>query len=156
MKLCFLDVQEADDGWLSAAVLVTDADTRPSEFRITDPIHTDEVQRVLYGSTYEGELYGTCLTAPLLEALQEDPDVVLVRDQKLLVLGDLDVPVLWIGRDAEAESGFVVGSRGGGERVQSLRAQLSEAVSGRDLLEPFERIETALTRLAEDAQRARA
>ena len=80
MKLCFLDLNEDADGWVSAASLVTDETTRPLEFRVTDQVHTDEVQRVLYGAAYDEQLYGVCLVAPLLEACREKPDLILVRD----------------------------------------------------------------------------
>lgn len=170
MQLCFLELCHAEGGWVSAALLVTDAATRPLEFRITEQVHTDEVQRVLYGTAYEQELYGACLTAPLLEAIRAEPDVILVRDQELLVLdGMCPVPVLWIGRDesaaaqdADAESGgdardaFVVGTRSDREEVRQVRAKLGETVQGRDLLEPFERIGVALTRISVDSLQARA
>ncbi|MCA8943570.1 MAG: hypothetical protein KDB80_13485 [Planctomycetes bacterium] len=156
MKPCFFEVTEGDDGWVSAAVLVTDATTRPLEFRVTDAVHTDDVQRVLYGEMFEGHLYGTVLAAPLLEALREKPDVLLVRDQRLLALhGESELPVLWIGRD-ENDGGVVVGFRGDEAPLHELRSKLGEAVRGKDLLEPFARIAAALERIRTDELRARA
>ncbi len=163
MKLCFLELFEdgsaasESGGWVSAAVLVTDAQTRPLEFRVTDHVHVDAVQQALYGASFDEHLYGTVLTAPLLEALRESPDVILVRDQSLLALHGLaPLPVLWIGRD-ESDSansqnggGFVVGIRGDDDELLHARSRLGECVVGRDLLEPFERIATALERVRVD------
>lgn len=156
MKLCFFEVTERDDGWVSSAVLVTDATTRPLEFRVTDSVHTDDVQRVLYGDMFESHLYGTVLAAPLLDALRETPDVLLVRDQRLLALhGESELPVLWIGRDDD-DGGVVVGFRGDEAPLHEMRSQLGDAVRGRDLLEPFERIAAALEQISASELRERA
>ena len=81
---------------------VTDERTRPLEFRVTDPVETTELQKVLYGAVLDEHLLGELCGVPLLDALREDADYVLVRDEALLSLQDTcDRPVLWLGRDED-------------------------------------------------------
>jgi len=49
-KIGFLETYAPDDnGGVMGAILVTDADTKPLEFRVTAPIKTTNFQKTLYG-----------------------------------------------------------------------------------------------------------
>ena len=164
MKLCFLDAVPVGKGALRGAALVTDTRTRPLEFRVTDPVVVDELQRVLYGVVLDEHVLGELCGLPLLEALREKPDCVLVRDQGLLSLqSSRQEPVVWIGRDEDAADGpegrprVVLGYHGdgGGEALQRVREVLRQVAEHYDLCEPYERMATALEHLQRTAQSVR-
>src|SRR5690606_26139367 len=109
-KLCFLDASPMADGAVRGSALVTDARTRPLEFRITEPVIADELQGLLYGAVLDEHGLGDLCALPLLEALRESPDCILVRDQALLGLqASREEPVLWIGRDDAATEDAAAG-----------------------------------------------
>lgn len=155
MAFCFLDSRDFADGSIRGAALVTDARTRPLEFRVTDAVHTTALQRVLYGAVLDEHVVGELIGRPLLEALRETIECVLVCDQRLLALQQSDgPPVVWIGRDEAPRDGergaIVMGYRGDDDtdpRVRAARESLRAASAGYDLLEPFARIATALDRV---------
>lgn len=156
MKLCFLEALPLDDGAVRGCALVTDARTRPLEFRVTDPVVASELQRILYGAILDEHVLGDLCALPLLEALREVPDCILVRDQALLSLQSArEEPVLWIGRDEEAvpadgaAPGVVLGYHGDGEddAIKRARQALRGVAEHYDLLEPFERMAQAVAHL---------
>lgn len=156
MKLCFLDASPTPGGVVRGCALVTDARTRPLEFRVTEPVVASDLQGILYGAVYDEHVLGDLCAIPLLEALREAPDCILVRDQALLGLQSARAePVLWIGRDDEADevegqpAGVVVGFHGdgSGEATRRARQALRDVAEHYDLLEPFERIAQALVHL---------
>lgn len=156
MKVCFLEALPLDDGAVRGCALVTDARTRPLEFRVTEPVVASELQRILYGAVVDEHVLGDLCAVPLLEALREEPDCVLVRAEALLSLhAPRGVPLLWIGRDADAEpgevgvQGVVLGYHGDGEdeAIQRVRQALRSIAEHYDLLEPFERMAHAVGHL---------
>jgi hypothetical protein len=156
MKLCFLDALPLGDGAVRGCALVTDARTRPLEFRVTEPVVASELQRVLYGAVLDEHVLGDLCAIPLLEALREELDCILVRDQALLSLqASRSEPLLWIGRDdegphtADGKPGIVLGYHGDGEDegIKRARQSLRGVAEHYDLLEPFARIEQAVAQL---------
>jgi len=153
MKLCFLEASPLDDGAVRGCALVTDARTRPLEFRVTEPVIASELQQILYGAILDEHVLGDLCAIPLLEALREEPDCVLVRDQALLSLQSVRTePVLWIGRDDAGDGaapGVVMGYHGDGEDegIKRARQALRAVAEHYDLLEPFERIAHAVGHL---------
>ena len=105
MKLCFLDASPMADGAVRGSALVTDARTRPLEFRVTEPVIADELQGLLYGAVLDEHVLGDLCALPLLEALRESPDCILVRDQALLGLQAFrEEPVLVKALEEEARA----------------------------------------------------
>ena len=147
MILAFLDAHRFADGSVRGTVLVTDERTRPLEFRVTEPIAPDELQQVLFGAVLDEHLLGDLCGVPLLDALREDADYVLVRDQALLSLQSVrGESVVWVGRDEASEgSGVVLGQHGAGdgETLQRARSDLRAVAEHYDLLEPFDRMVAA-------------
>jgi hypothetical protein len=165
MKLCFLDALPLDDGVVRGAALVTDARTRPLEFRVTEPVVASDLQRILYGAILDEHVLGDLCAIPLLEAMREEPDCVLVRDQALLSLQSVRAePVLWIGRDEDGAPreggapGIVLGYHGDGEDegIKRARQALRGIAEHYDLLEPFERMGQAVAHLHRAAAAATA
>jgi len=62
------------------AILVTDEWGKPLEFRCTAPVKPNAVQRTLYGQTLMPHLLVELIGRPLLEAVQEKPEVVIVQE----------------------------------------------------------------------------
>ncbi|MFO1052917.1 MAG: hypothetical protein U1F36_11945 [Planctomycetota bacterium] len=163
MRLCFLASVPVGDGALRGAALVTDTKTRPLEFRVTDPVVVDDLQRTLYGAVLDEHLIGELCGLPLLQALREQPDCVLVQDQALLALQSARTePVVWLGRDEEASEQdgrprVVLGYHGdgGGEALNRVREVLRQVAEHYDLCEPYERIRGAVEQLQRSAPNLR-
>jgi len=138
--IAFLAVRTDDEtGHFVGAVLVTDAAGVPKEFRCTDAIRPTPIQRTLYGKSLETHVYVDLCGKPLLKALATQPKVVLVKSQLLLDVGQhVPCPVLHVELD-----------------VGRVREVLRTWFAGVTLLEPFDRIDAALTTLAEQEERYR-
>lgn len=167
MRLCFLTVVAAGRAGSRGAALVTDAETVPVEFRVTDPIRAEPAHRVLYGAALDHHLLVDLIGVPLLRALREEVSHVLVREPRLLRLQErASVPVLWVGREDDLvpmpdadEPGFllagpaappvvVLGYRGRHEETRAAGEVLQRVLARHDVLEPFGRLDTALAQLA--------
>ncbi|NPA54452.1 MAG: hypothetical protein GXO21_07275, partial [Aquificae bacterium] len=96
MKLAYIDFLETEKGY-KAGVLVTDEMTKPLEFRITQDVQIDELQKILYGEALENILYKEKFAVELINALHEDFDVLLTREKFLLSLREeIGKPILYI------------------------------------------------------------
>ncbi len=169
MKLCFLDAQDFDGNAIRGSAMVTDDRTRPLEFRVTEPVLPSVLQRVLYGEVLDEHVIGDLIGRPLLDALREEPELVLVRDQRLLVMQEtVSFPVIWIGREEASEAepeievpddrppGIVMGYHGDGAELEAAKQSLREISERYNLLEPFDRMGVALRRVHEQGQNAMA
>ena len=84
-KIGFLETYAPDDnGGLMGAILVTDADTKPLEFRVTAPIKTTNFQKTLYGDVLLEHILVELISVPLINALNEEIDIILVKDNLFL------------------------------------------------------------------------
>jgi hypothetical protein len=168
LRLCFLDVLPAPPAGARGVALVTDARTVPVELRITDPLVPTRAQRTVYGASFDEHAVIDLIAAPLLRALREEVNLVLVRAPRLLRVQErVDTPVLWVGRqedlvpipDAE-EPGFLLaarderfpplvalGYRGRHEATRSASELLQRVLQKSDPLEPFTRLGLAVTQL---------
>lgn len=152
-----------NDTVIRGAVLVTDEQTKPLEFRVTAPIHPTNFQKTLYGDILTEHVLVELVTIPLLNALSQKPDIVVVRDPLFLGANERqDIPIVRIFKDGEVrfagnnkseqlssiggkyEPILVETSRALESKLPEFRKQLSEVFSKRSLLEPFDRILTAL------------
>jgi len=172
-KLAFVMLSEVEDGVIRGGILVTDAHGKPLEFRCTSPIRPNAVQRTLYGGTLMSHISVELVGAPLVQAVQNPPDVVLVQQEEFLSLRTrCDKPLLIVRRQGEdmqlsEESGKsqpeeLLSSPSGkfapvvvtchwdypGDIVQCKNG-LDWMFSNCDLLEPFERVKKALATLHE-------
>jgi hypothetical protein len=148
------------------AILVTDEQTKPLEFRVTAPIRPTNFQKTLYGEILFEHILVELVTIPLLKALSKKPDIVVVRDPLFLGANDnQEIPIVRIFKDGEvrfagnnkAEQLTAIGgkyepilvetSRALESKLPEFRKQLGEVFSMRSLLEPFDRIITALQQI---------
>lgn len=164
IKICFISSSKFEnDSVIRGAVLITDEETKPLEFRITAPIRPTAFQRTLYGEILDEHILVELISIPLLGALSKKPDMVVVRDPLFLAANSRqDIPVVRVFKDGEArfvgdnkseqlssisgryEPILIETSKELESKLPELRKQLSVVFSKRSLLEPFDRIATAL------------
>lgn len=157
-RLGFLGIEVFDNGSsIRGAILITDVDTKPYEFRITSPVRASFYQRALYGSTLEDYMLIELLSIPLIKALREDVDLIIVSLPALLrIRPKISIPVAYVRSDDKSLS---EDSSEESERKRLLtitthyefpeenpvaQSILIPIMQKRDLLEPFERIKIAL------------
>ena len=104
LLLGFLSLCETSnhDGYLGA-ILVTDLQGVPQEFRCTHPVKPTTIQRPLYGDALESYIGVHLCGIPLLESIQNKPSLVAVHKEFLLgVRTKSSCPVVFIRRAGEA------------------------------------------------------
>jgi hypothetical protein len=70
-QLLFIASQRFESGKaIRGAFLLTDGDTRPMEFRCTNPIRPTSLQTVLYGQMLESHLMVELIGLPLVNSLK--------------------------------------------------------------------------------------
>jgi hypothetical protein len=82
----FLTLHEIDDGGYRGSVLITDFKGIPIEFRCTQPLTPDVVQRSLYGEALLAYIGVEICGKPLLRAVKTKPNLLFVDKPFLLKL----------------------------------------------------------------------
>ncbi|MDF5706518.1 MAG: hypothetical protein PUP90_02260 [Nostoc sp. S4] len=161
-KIAFLLKYLFDNDAIQGAVLVTDKDTRPLEFRVTEPIRPTKFQRTLYGEILYDYILVELIAVPLVASLKEKPSLVLIRDEIFLSISSKqEVPVFRLLKDSEGIFGKQIcteqitspGSKFNTLRITttkkfeqqltSTKLNLEQVYASRDLLEPFNRLHIA-------------
>ncbi len=162
-KIAFLETYTLDGNeGIMGAILVTDADTKPVEFRVTAPIKPTNFQKTLYGDVLMEHILVELVAVPLLGAVSQEIDLILVRDP--LFLGSNNKQGVRVVRIFNsAESPAKEGAKAeelkppAGENLKlkietlkkmemelpEIRDKLNPVSENRNLLEPFERLKTA-------------
>jgi len=154
-----------------AALLVTDERGIPLEFRCTHPVKPTGLQRSLYGDALRPHIAVDLCATPLLAAIETPLDLVFARDDVFLGTRESsDCPVLYVRRagsgltDVSGEQEVLEHHAGQFPSVEVLThadygddilkaPQVRNVFSKVDLLEPFERIERALSVLIKEDKR---
>jgi hypothetical protein len=157
-KLAFLETYLGEDSSIMGVILVTDADTKPLEFRVTSQIKPTNFQKILYGNVLKEHILVELVALPLLGAIDEDIDVILVSDPLFLGINfkqDVRAVRVFSGKEASSRglSKIDLSSFSNEGLPLSLEipkqhedelpgiSEALEAVAGnRDLSEPFERL----------------
>ncbi len=162
-KIAFLETYSLDNNeGIMGAILVTDTDTKPLEFRVTAPIKPTNFQKTLYGNVLMEHVAVELVAVPLLGSISQEIDIILVKDPLFLgannkqgvrvvrVLGgnDASSKTTSVKEDLKSPSGDNV--KIAIETLKKFEAELPEikdklnSISeSRNLLEPFERLKTA-------------
>ena len=159
-KIAFLGIYDAEDS-IMGVIMVTDPETKPIEFRVTSPIKPTNFQKILYGNVLNEHILVELVALPLLNAISEQPDLILVNDSNFLGANSkLDARVLRVLTKAQqngSKSAKVeLKSYNSNNEILYLEAPeeledelpgISEALNKiseyRDLLEPFQRLTQA-------------
>ena len=84
-KIAFLETYTlSENGGIMGAILVTDAETKPLEFRVTAPIRPTSFQKTLYGDVLLEHILVELISVPLLNAVNEQIDLIVVKDPLFL------------------------------------------------------------------------
>ncbi|BAZ50584.1 hypothetical protein NIES4103_32010 [Nostoc sp. NIES-4103] len=153
-KIGFLLKYQFDNDAIRGAVLVTDKETKPLEFRVTEPVRPTKIQRTLYGEILYDYILVELIAVPLLKALKEKPDIVLIQDKILIDVNQKqEIPTIQILEQDnvtyQANTKEITSSKFPNLRIttpenignlEDVRWQLEQVYASRDLLEPFQRI----------------
>jgi hypothetical protein len=166
-QLLFISSQKFESGKaIRGAFLLTDTDTKPLEFRCTNPIRPTSLQTVLYGQMLQRHIMVELIGMPLVNSLKQQPSVVLVQDGDFLWLRPkLASPVILLTKETSiATEGDGVGNRTAmlssnsgkfdpvvlvshsqfGNDIGAVTPILTQVFNRFDLGEPFQRIAAAL------------
>lgn len=155
-KIAFLSKYQFDNDAIRGAVLVTDKETKPIEFRVTEPVRPTKIQRTLYGEILYDYILVELIALPLLTALKEKPNIVIVQDEILInvnqkqeiiairLLKQEDITYKANPIQEITSSKFptlrITTQKGLDKKLTDAKIQLEKMYSSRDLLEPFQRI----------------
>jgi len=160
-KLAFLGTYETEDAKIMGVIMVTDSDTKPIEFRVTSPIKPTNFQKILYGNVLAEHILVELIAMPLLKAISNEVDLVLVDNpaflgantkQELRLINifsdetNTDVSDNKIKLDSFNSNGhttFVSTSPDFYAELKPISSALSKISSVRNLLEPFSRLKLA-------------
>ena len=162
-KIAFLETfSMAENGGVMGGILVTDADTKPIEFRVTAPIKPTSFQKTLYGDVLHEHILVELISVPLLNAINEQVDVIIVKDPFFLGANTKQgIRVVRIFHEGEGQSRksskpieLPFSSNGKGKTLLEtskkfeaelpvISEELNKLAEGRNLLEPFERLKLA-------------
>ena len=88
-KIAFLETYTTEEsGGIIGAILVTDSETKPLEFRVTSPIKPTGFQKTLYGDVLLEHILVELISVPLLSAINEHVDLIIVKDPFFLGAND--------------------------------------------------------------------
>lgn len=167
---------EGSEGSIRGAALITDTRGIPKEFVRTDPLRPDALERILYGESFTAYAKQSLILENLLDAVSNDPQIWLCNDEeileplskvsriKTLMLEESPhVPLDAAGHiETSAESNvyliqayrngaplraeFPEGTRS--DEIEQSALILTEAGETMNILEPFTRLQKALSYLA--------
>lgn len=169
LKIAFVSKYQFENDAFRGAVLVTDGETKPLEFRVTDSIRPTKIQRTLYGEILYDYILVELIAVPLLDALEEKPSFVLVNDEIFLEANSKrEIPVIRISKKeniAYRNEQYINQEIKNSPKFEDLRITTSQNIQQsklssiqnklaiihmyKDLLEPFQRIEKACNQLEE-------
>ena len=167
---------EGNEGTIRGVALITDTRGIPKEFVRTDPLRPEALDRILYGDSFTSYAKQSLILENLLDAVSNDPQLWLCNDEEILeplrkvsriktlmleesphvpldAAGHIETsaePNVYLiqayrnGAPLRAE--FPEGTRS--DEVEQSALILTEAGETMNILEPFTRLQKALSYLA--------
>ncbi len=180
----FLAVRPTQDGeGYLGGLMVIDKTGVPQEFRCTHPIRPTEVQKAVYGGSLRPHIFNELIGLTLIRAMTTNPTFCCIEESILLETAQgTEIPVVHLQRLGETlsvehhadekvknsngilrvdshRSGFQPLSatfhRDFEDDLEKIKGDLELVFNQVDLLEPFERIATAIRVLSERDERFR-
>jgi len=107
-------------------------------------VRPSSIQKILYGDTLHEYICTDLVGIPLLSKMEANPDLILVRDAEFLKLRQrVDKPVLWVRATVDGQ--YVLQALPGYENeAEAGRDMLPRRLRGRNIMEPFLRIRSAV------------
>jgi hypothetical protein len=178
--LAFLGLYQtlSNDGFIGA-ILVTDAQGIPKEFRCTHPVKPTSIQKPLYGDALEPYIGVNLCGVPLFKSIQNSPDLIVVDKDHLLGIRKSNFcPVVSVCRAGKAADVGSVGRSGNNSKREKIDSSTGhfqpieyathpnfadDTTVARDLLkkifvyldpiEPFDRMKKAIETLGKQDNR---
>lgn len=162
-KIGFLESLTLDESsGVMGAILVTDGETKPLEFRVTAPIKTTNFQKTLYGDVLLEHVLVELISLPLITALNEELDLILVKDPLFLGANNKQgIRVIHIfsqdennkvpqkgaeelkSHKSSGQKVFIQTSQKYEAELPQIRDLLNSISEQRNLIEPFSRLKVA-------------
>jgi len=162
-KLAFLETFALEENaGIMGAILVTDSDTKPLEFRVTAPIKPTSFQKTLYGDVLLEHILVELISVPLLNAINEQADLIIAKDPFFLGANNKQgIRVVRVYNEEDGQSrasskpeALAFSSNGSGKtlietskkfeaELAAIKDQINKLAENRNLLEPFERLKLA-------------
>jgi hypothetical protein len=159
----FLAMHRFEDGAATrGGMLVTDTEMKPLEFRVTAPVRPQKFQEMIYGDILDEYMSVDLMGLPLLGALEQKPNLIIVRDFLFLGLNSRqETPAILLLKEDESpvkkgmstkslnaqDSGrppVKICTSGQSDQILgNIVEQLNIIIATRDLMEPFSRLEKA-------------
>ena len=169
-------VIEGTEGQLRGIALVTDARGIPLDFRYTDLIRPNKLERILYGDSFDTYVKEELILESLIDSMETDPQLWICNDKDILTplrtisrtktvlledsahapldaagnienTSDPRVFLIQTGvNGAPFRAEFSEGART--DEVQQTAAMLTENAKTMALLEPFSRLQRLVSALA--------
>ncbi|HAJ64824.1 MAG TPA: hypothetical protein DCP31_40940 [Cyanobacteria bacterium UBA8543] len=149
---------------IRGAMLVTDTETKPLEFRVTAPVRPQKFQEILYGELLDEHVSVELIGLPLVNALEQKPNLIIVRDVLLLgINARQEIPSILMLKEDEplfkkgtstkplnpqdsSRASVKICTTGNFEKdLDAIAQKLQSIFSSRNLMEPVERLEKACT-----------
>jgi len=162
VRIAFLETYTFDDNsGVMGAILVTDPDTKPLEFRVTAPIKPTNFQKTLYGDVLLEHILVELIALPLLGAIKDDLDLILLRDPLFLGINNKQgVRAVRLYKDNEGptkgkkanedniklpgDTGIYIDTvKKFASELPEIGEKLGQISILRNLIEPFDRLKTA-------------
>lgn len=163
LTIGFLGIHRFEDGdAIRGAILISDRETKPLEFRVTGPVRPQKFQEIVYGGLLNEHIFVELIGLPLLNALQQQPNLIVVRDILFLEINiKQEIPTVLLLKEDEpllkrGTSSKPLNPQDSGRppvkictldqfepNLEEISHQLQPIFLNRDLLEPFERLEKA-------------
>jgi hypothetical protein len=166
-----------DDFVFIGGAMVTDNFGLPIEFRYTEPVRANRLQRVLYGDVLERFIHTDVILTNLLERMEQRPSLIIVNNDAFVKsvnakgsigvwLSETRVPRLPNTGDIQsvAADEFLAQLSDSGsparlrtdasvtaEAQQEISGQLAELTKTMDIAEPLRRIEAAIKLIWEES-----
>ncbi|WP_293446524.1 hypothetical protein [Persephonella sp.] len=168
MKIAYINFYSVGNRYRAGA-LITDSSTRPVEFRVTSDLNIDKLQEILYGEALQEVLYKERFTVQLLKSMQEEYDIVLIKDKNLMsIRNEINIPVVHIQKFDQFmplnrlsrkiinihdryEPLYITVNKEDEKRLVGISHFLQEMYRNFNIMEPFKRIENAIKYIMENS-----
>ena len=165
-------VIEGTEGQMRGAALASDMRGIPVDFRYTDLVKPNKLEKILYGSSLDTYLKEELMLESLLDSIEVDPQLWLCNDGDLLnplkIIGQVKAVLISESSHAPLEAAghiettsekgiFLLQASANGapvmlefpenvrpEEIKQAAEILTEASKSMDILEPFTRVQKAL------------